>query len=67
MKYEFKPENLGERGKDKWMNAAITLHKHMGNKAFTVQDIKRLYSIDGNQAMTLLSYMVEHRLVRWLG
>lgn len=62
MRFKFKPE-LPEAQKDKWYNAAAKLKEVVGDREFTVHSIKSIFNIDGNQAMTLLSYLMENRMI----
>lgn len=62
MNFVFKPE-LPPVPNDKWYNAAVKLKEVVGDREFTVYSIKNIFGIDGNQAMTLLSYLVMNRMV----
>lgn len=62
MRFKFKPE-LPEVRKDKWYNAAIKLKDIVGDREFTVHSIMSIFKIDGNQAMTFLSYLMEQKMI----
>ncbi len=43
--------------------AAANLKEVVGDRELTVYSIQSIFGIDGNQAMTLLSYLVENRMI----
>ncbi|WP_134705080.1 hypothetical protein [Ammoniphilus sp. YIM 78166] len=62
MRFVFKPE-LPPVPQDKWYNAAVKLKEIVGEQEFTVHSIISIFKIDGNQAMTFLSYLMEQKMI----
>lgn len=62
MNFVFKPE-LPPVPHDKWFNAAAKLKEVVGDREFTVYSIQSIFGIDGNQAMTLFSYLIHNRMI----
>ncbi len=62
MNFVFKPE-IPSVPQDKWHNAAVKLKEVVGDREFTVYSIMSIFNIDGDKAMTLLSYLFENRMI----